>query len=305
VKKNPKKRSEEKRIEDNLKILYHSLHAHTGFPNSRFRKKAEALLQSGRVRDLLQKEGYIEEDKRGWKLTDKGLRKALEVIRRHRIIEKYLAEKTGIDPFMWHDLAEKREHDLSDEEVAKLEKLLGYPLFDPHGDPIPTTTGQWVEQKAFPLAEAEEGMAVKILHLEDEPRDMGKVWAKWGLYHGAVMRILKKTKRYISVLSQGETLNIPKEFWYEIYLKETKDEWKDNLIRLSRLKKNEKGKVVKLSGNLRGLLRQRLMDLGFVRGAVVQVYMYAPLGEPVAYDIKGSTVALRKEEADKILIEKI
>jgi len=59
---------------------------------------------------------------------------------------------------------------------------------------------------------------------------------------------------------------------------------------------------VALSGSLRGLPRQRLLDLGFVPGARVSVYLISPLGEPVAYDIKGSTIALRKEQSDKILV---
>src|SRR3990172_4882011 len=74
-------------------------------------------------------------------LTDDGRASALRVVRTHRMWERYLADRTGIPAGEWHDEAERVEHTLSAEAVADLERSLGHPRWDPHGDPIPTAGG--------------------------------------------------------------------------------------------------------------------------------------------------------------------
>jgi DtxR family transcriptional regulator, Mn-dependent transcriptional regulator len=79
----------------------------------------------------------------GVKLTDAGERVALEVIRHHRLLELYLAETLGLDVADVHDEAERLEHVISEELEAKIDRALGYPTHDPHGDPIPSADLQW------------------------------------------------------------------------------------------------------------------------------------------------------------------
>jgi len=74
-------------------------------------------------------------------------------------------------------------------------------------------------------------------------------------------------------------------------------------VKLTELLPGEKGKVNHLA--LRGLERRRLMDLGFVKGSIVEVNRRSMFGDPTAYFIKGSVIALRREEADEILVIKI
>lgn len=78
----------------------------------------------------------------GVRLTDEGERLALQVIRRHRLWEVFLVEKLGFGWDAVHEIAEELEHIRSEELVARLDTFLGHPQFDPHGDPIPTPTGQ-------------------------------------------------------------------------------------------------------------------------------------------------------------------
>lgn len=78
----------------------------------------------------------------GVRLTDEGERLALQVIRRHRLWEVFLGEKLGFGWDAVHAIAEELEHVRSEELVARLDAFLGHPQFDPHGDPIPTPTGQ-------------------------------------------------------------------------------------------------------------------------------------------------------------------
>ena len=80
---------------------------------------------------------------RGVELTAAGERVALEVIRHHRLLELYLAETLGLDIEDVHDEADRLEHALSEELEQRIDKALGYPTHDPHGDPIPDADLKW------------------------------------------------------------------------------------------------------------------------------------------------------------------
>jgi DtxR family Mn-dependent transcriptional regulator len=90
----------------------------------------------------------------GVSLTADGERVAVEVIRHHRLLELYLAETLGIHVDDVHDEAERLEHVLSEELEARIDRALGFPTHDPHGDPIPDANLVW------PAAERTSGMAV-------------------------------------------------------------------------------------------------------------------------------------------------
>jgi DtxR family Mn-dependent transcriptional regulator len=80
---------------------------------------------------------------RGVTLTQAGEKVALEIIRHHRLLELYLAETLGLDIEDVHDEAERLEHVISEELEAKIDRALGYPTHDPHGDPIPDAELRW------------------------------------------------------------------------------------------------------------------------------------------------------------------
>src|SRR5256714_12288176 len=79
----------------------------------------------------------------GVTLTASGERVALEVIRHHRLLELYLAETLGVHVDDVHDEADRLEHAISEELEARIDKSLGYPTHDPHGDPIPDANLEW------------------------------------------------------------------------------------------------------------------------------------------------------------------
>ena len=83
---------------------------------------------------------------RGVTLTLEGERVALEVIRHHRLLELYLAETLGIAVDDVHDEADRLEHALSDELEERIDKALGFPTHDPHGDPIPDANLEWPKE---------------------------------------------------------------------------------------------------------------------------------------------------------------
>jgi DtxR family transcriptional regulator, Mn-dependent transcriptional regulator len=80
---------------------------------------------------------------RGVSLTPAGERVALEVIRHHRLLELYLAETLGVHVDDVHDEADRLEHVISEELEARIDRALGYPTHDPHGDPIPDANLKW------------------------------------------------------------------------------------------------------------------------------------------------------------------
>jgi DtxR family Mn-dependent transcriptional regulator len=93
----------------------------------------------------------------GVKLTPVGRKKAVSIVRKHRLWEVFLLQQLG---FAWdevHDMAEQLEHIDSDELINRLDKYLGNPKFDPHGDPIPDKDGKIVNHRCLPLSEAKAG----------------------------------------------------------------------------------------------------------------------------------------------------
>jgi DtxR family transcriptional regulator, Mn-dependent transcriptional regulator len=99
---------------------------------------ASAMVKKLAALELLDHEPY-----RGARLTDAGERVALEVIRHHRLLELYLAETLGLDVDNVHDEADRLEHVISEELEARIDRALGFPTHDPHGDPIPDAELRW------------------------------------------------------------------------------------------------------------------------------------------------------------------
>ena len=99
---------------------------------------------------------------KGVSLTEKGRLVALQIIRRHRLWEVWLVNNLG---FKWdevHEIAEQLEHISSDELVRKLDKHLGFPKSDPHGDLIPDEKGQFAKSSNKPLSSCIKGSRLKF-----------------------------------------------------------------------------------------------------------------------------------------------
>jgi len=122
---------------------------------------------------------------RGVRLTKRGTREALRVVRRHRILETYLCERLG---FSWDDVhreAERLEHAASDELVERMAAALEFPRHDPHGAPIPTSAGHIESTGVATLADARPGDRVRIRAVRDEVSADLRSMAAEGLVPGA------------------------------------------------------------------------------------------------------------------------
>ena len=145
------------------------------------------------IKNLERRGLVIHEPYRGVKLTGKGRKLALRVLRRHRLAERLLTDVLGLDWSKVHDAACKLEHAFSDDVIKPLEKALGHPKTCPHGNPIPTKCGGIFEEKSVPLTNLnsqEEGTVVKIM---DEESDLLQHLAALGLTPGKSIKIVEKT----------------------------------------------------------------------------------------------------------------
>lgn len=100
-------------------------------------------------------------------LTEAGKKKALLIIRKHRLWEVFLTEKLRYNWNEVHVLAEQLEHIESEDMVNRLDEFLGHPAFDPHGDPIPDTNGNIKLKASIPLSSAVVGKTYTVVNLAD------------------------------------------------------------------------------------------------------------------------------------------
>ena len=168
------------------------------------------------VTDMLQK---LSEKKmirykkyQGVSLTVAGRKVAVNIIRKHRLWELFLASKLG---FKWdevHDVAEQLEHIQSEKLVKHLDDFLGNPKFDPHGDPIPDEKGNIHNTKAFPLSSASTSQQVTICGVIDHQSAFLQHLDKCGLSLGMKLKI-KSTIDYdksmnIQIMNSKQQLHI-------------------------------------------------------------------------------------------------
>jgi DtxR family transcriptional regulator, Mn-dependent transcriptional regulator len=126
---------------------------------------------------------------KGASLTEEGERTALEVVRHHRLLEQYLAQTLGLSLDAVHVEADRLEHALSEELEAHIDKTLGYPTHDPHGDPIPDRNLRIAEGGLRPLAALETGDEAVIRRVPDSDGELLRYLTKLRLTPGRRVRI--------------------------------------------------------------------------------------------------------------------
>ena len=126
--------------------------------------------------------GLVEHSKyRGVTLTEPGEKVALEVLRHHRLLEVYLTQTLGLSWDRVHSEAERLEHVLSEELEAEIDRVLGYPEIDPHGDPIPSADLVIAAEPSQRMAGLEPGQAAVVRQVPDGDPSLLRYLAGLGL----------------------------------------------------------------------------------------------------------------------------
>jgi DtxR family transcriptional regulator, Mn-dependent transcriptional regulator len=125
----------------------------------------------------------------GVSLSEKGRKVAVEIIRRHRLWEVFLAEKLGFEWDEVHAIAEELEHVSGNDLIERLDKFLDYPKTDPHGDPIPDSNGKFIAVALKALTLVEEGENVIINKIMGNEASLLSYLKKNGLVPGAAIKV--------------------------------------------------------------------------------------------------------------------
>ena len=161
-------------------------------------------------RDFVQYKPY-----QGVELTDTGIPIALEIIRHHRLLERYLTDHLEYDWAEVHDEADRLEHHISSQFADRIAEQLGDPTVDPHGDPIPTADLDVSGAKdGESLADHQVGDSVRIERVPDKDPDLLQYLSEHGIHPGTVVEIVETTSFGMVTLdpdSGGEPVALPEE----------------------------------------------------------------------------------------------
>jgi len=144
------------------------------------------------IRKLTEKQLIEYDKKKGVKLTPVGLKDAVLIVRRHRLWEVFLLEKLGYHWDEIHDIAEELEH-ISDATLAdRLDKFLGFPEYDPHGDPIPKANGKIPKPYSVTLADLKTGDTCRVAAVKDTSSSFLQYLQKLDIGIGTNIKLLEK-----------------------------------------------------------------------------------------------------------------
>jgi DtxR family Mn-dependent transcriptional regulator len=182
-------------VEDYCKAIY-TLESRTESPVSTNALAERLELTTGAVSGMLKKLGELglisHIPYRGVRLTAKGRRLALEVIRHHRLLELYLAEALQMPWDRVHDEAEVLEHVLSEQLEELIAAKLGHPTIDPHGDPIPSADLRVDERPTRSLESLRPGERGTFVRVSDADPEMLRYLAGRGIMPGAGIEVIER-----------------------------------------------------------------------------------------------------------------
>ncbi|HET6231341.1 MAG TPA: metal-dependent transcriptional regulator [Longimicrobiaceae bacterium] len=182
-------------VEDYLKAIWMLQQAESPVSTSRIAERlglsaaaVTAMVKRLAEQNLLRHEPYY-----GVRLMAAGELAALRIIRRHRVLELFLSETLGYEWDRVHDEAERLEHAASDELIERLARLLGEPERDPHGNAIPSASGE-VDRSRYPaLGEIQPGDPRRILEVEVEEPEQLRYLGSLNLRPGSHVQVVSKS----------------------------------------------------------------------------------------------------------------
>jgi DtxR family Mn-dependent transcriptional regulator len=152
-----------------------------------------------------------------------------------------------------------------------------------------------------------EGWEGRVVHVEDEPESAYSQIVEHGIAPGSKVRVERASQTDFQIRHEGRSVQLNRAAVANLTVMPLAegDALDDSIQRLSSLRPGEKARVKKLSAACRGQERARLLDMGIVPGSVIEPAFTGLFQSPVAYRVKDSVLALRKEQADHVLVQKI
>lgn len=241
------------------------------------------------------------------RLREEGRRRALQVVRAHRLWERYLADELRTPLAKLHSSAERAEHTLTTERLDALEAHLGHPLRDPHGDPIPQADGSLAPLLAVPLNDWPINEKAEIVHIEDEPEYVLRQILQFGLKPGTRLHVLEHLPETITISDGERQLRLTPVLAANIHVRAapTLAARPSGTLPLNELPNSQQAEVVDIDPEYRGLGRRRLLDLGLTPSAKVVPELATAFGDPRAYRVRGTLVALRNDQAQHVWVRPI
>ena len=156
---------------------------------------------------------------KGVKLTTRGEKVALEIIRHHRLLELYLNQKMGME---WHKVdaeAEELEHVLSEELEAAMDRALDFPTLDPHGDPIPAKDGTMVNAEEEVLTDIPPGRATRVTRVLQDNIEVLRRLGQLGFFPEATLKVHRQDPLAgtVTVILGGKSVTIGREIASRIF----------------------------------------------------------------------------------------
>jgi DtxR family Mn-dependent transcriptional regulator len=181
-------------VEDYVKTLYVEQQRTTGRLVALGKLATAMDVVPGTVTTMvrtLSEAGLVQYEPRvGVSLTEAGEKLALHVLRRHRLVELFLVEVLKFDWSEVHDEAEELEHAMSDKLIERMDDYLGRPTADPHGDPIPSASGEIEAQASVALSQCDAGERVSVVRIDNQDPAFLKYADDNGLRPGAELVVL-------------------------------------------------------------------------------------------------------------------
>lgn len=253
----------------------------------------------------MQTQGLVTARDREFDLTPAGERLALQVIRAHRLLERYFADEARLPLKDVHAAAERGEHHLTPQDADRLSASLGHPSVDPHGDPIPTREGFVPPAAGTPITAWPIDQLARVIHLEDEPPISFAQLVAEGIRVGQIVRLIESTpERLLLTDGENEYRLAPAVAANVFVTAAAADLDHAGLVRLADLRTGDTAEVIALDEACQGYSRRRLMDLGFTQGARIRASLSTFAGDPRAYEVRGTLVALRRDQSSQILVRR-
>ena len=187
--------------------------------------KTSAASVTDMLKKLSNKDLVSYEKYKGVSLSPQGNKYATDLVRKHRLWESFLVDKLG---FSWeevHDIAEQMEHIKSVALIDRLDRYLGFPKFDPHGDPIPNSEGKFTIRNQYILDVLDEGEVGVLVGVRNNAHDFLEYLNDLNIALGTEFKVIQKIKFDKSIkveTSNGDVLVFPKRVSAQLFVKKVK-----------------------------------------------------------------------------------